>query len=754
MTTHGVMPSRGASKAPRFSPDEPRELRRYFQDLENLFTNFGITEDAVKKHYACHYVNIETSDLWSSISAYGTAVSWDNFVQAIYKLYPGTDDEQRWTIADMDALVGSQLRIGIYDKTTLLNYYRPFITITEYLLKKNRISKAEQCRAFLRGFQQAFLVEIHRRLEIKFPDHIRDDPYELEGVYKAAEFVLTGSTTGAAIHHLSNSNSPQMSSSSKIPIKEEDFKSYMDSFAKSIIKAIGNQRQPSVAPPTNQQPSFARPLVPPDELHCHWCGGIGHFTRECPDCKDAITAGKCKRNDAGKIVLPNGQFVPRQIPGVWIKDRVEEWHRRNPGQIVAGMLAIPSNTQMPAHTSQMLYDISSSGPTSLSSSTSTSAFQLSTEERVKALEAEILVLRGKQVFDGVEMPPRRFKSANTAPSQQEESRKQAEIPSVQPTVTKETESTTHPFTKTKETIYAPPQNKNYATPPAKPSKEKEPAYHTQAPIYSPQIAQQIYNRSMKSPFVTLSPEELFSISPEIRNKFKEAISSKRIMPLDVNSYDVNEYQAEPFSPQSHLDPDEIFRHIIPPLPKEGSIVVPDPYEVYFRNVPQGQIPERMTVAKESHALRSIVMLLDGREKVECIVDPGSQIVAMSEDVCHDLGLTYDPAIRLNMQSANGDVDQSLGLARNIAAKIGEITLYLQIHVIKSPAYDILLGRPFDVLTESTVKNYANENQTITISDPNSKRIVTIPTIPRGPPRHQNNHHAPGCPSSGFPNSMI
>src|SRR6202142_1739988 len=103
----------------------------------------------MKKHYACHYVNIETSDLWSSISAYSATVSWDDFVQAIYKLYPGTDNEQRWTIADMDALVGSQLCISIYDKTTLLNYYWPFITITQYLLKKNRISKVEQCCAFL-----------------------------------------------------------------------------------------------------------------------------------------------------------------------------------------------------------------------------------------------------------------------------------------------------------------------------------------------------------------------------------------------------------------------------------------------------------------------------------------------------------------------------------------------------------------------------------------------------------------------------
>jgi hypothetical protein len=128
------------------------------------------------------------------------------------------------------------------------------------------------------------------------------------------------------------------------------------------------------------------------------------------------------------------------------------------------------------------------------------------------------------------------------------------------------------------------------------------------------------------------------------------------------------------------------------------------------------------------------MVVDNREEVEGIIDPGSQIIAMSEAVCHDIGLAYDLSIKLNMQSANGEVDQSLGLARNVPCKINSITLY---HIIRSPAYDILLGRPFDVLTESTVKNFPNEDQTITIVDPNTKRSITIPTLPQTPPRQRN-----------------
>jgi hypothetical protein len=82
------------------------------------------------------------------------------------------------------------------------------------------------------------------------------------------------------------------------------------------------------------------------------------------------------------------------------------------------------------------------------------------------------------------------------------------------------------------------------------------------------------------------------------------------------------------------------------------------------------------VTKESHALQFVEAVVDNKECVECVIDPGSQIVSISEVVCHTLGLAYDPTIILNMQSANREVDPSLGLARNVPFQIGELTLYL------------------------------------------------------------------------------
>jgi len=137
------------------------------------------------------------------------------------------------------------------------------------------------------------------------------------------------------------------------------------------------------------------------------------------------------------------------------------------------------------------------------------------------------------------------------------------------------------------------------------------------------------------------------------------------------------------------------------------------------------------VGKESGALRAVWPVVANREEVECIIDPGSQIIAMSEAVSTRLGLSYDPSIILNMQSANGEVDRSLGLARNVPFRIDSLSFYLQVHIIRNPAYDVLLGRPFDVLLQTTVINFLNEDQSITLHEPGTGRPLTVPTMPRG-----------------------
>jgi hypothetical protein len=141
---------------------------------------------------------------------------------------------------------------------------------------------------------------------------------------------------------------------------------------------------------------------------------------------------------------------------------------------------------------------------------------------------------------------------------------------------------------------------------------------------------------------------------------------------------------------------------------------------------------------ESASLRVLLPFVAGSEKVECVLDTGSQIVSMAKTLAERLGVAWDPDVRIYMQSANGQLKESEGLARNVRFTFGDMTIYLQVHVIDQPAYQVLLGRPFDILTESIVQNKRDGSQSITIRDPNQQRRITLPTYTRGAGTYHGN----------------
>ncbi|KAG6904306.1 hypothetical protein DXG01_011056 [Tephrocybe rancida] len=258
----------------------------------------------------------------------------------------------------------------------------------------------------------------------------------------------------------------------------------------------------------------------------------------------------------------------------------------------------------------------------------------------------------------------------------------------------------HPFAATNPR-YQKPDTRNFG---ALPDKRPEGAFKTMAPIVDPTQSKKIFDKCLGTE-ITLTLGDLMQVSPDIDPPMVEVLTAT----LDDASS----------------------------APRDSTNTSVDPYEVYLRQLAPDHTAEILTVAKDSNAIRAIVMTVDGREDLECIVDSGSQIIAMSEARAVALGLKYDPRIILKMVSANGNVDPSLGLARDVPCTIGGLTLYLQIHIIREPSYDVLLGRPFDVLTKSDVRTSSEDDTTIVITDPNSGEVLAIPTFARNRPKKDN-----------------
>ena len=97
------------------------------------------------KQHALWFVDCDTVELWEILPKFAdVATSYQKFVNAMYKLYPGLDADRCWSIGDMEKLVGEASRVGISSVADLGKYHREFIAMTTFLITKNCICTAEQ----------------------------------------------------------------------------------------------------------------------------------------------------------------------------------------------------------------------------------------------------------------------------------------------------------------------------------------------------------------------------------------------------------------------------------------------------------------------------------------------------------------------------------------------------------------------------------------------------------------------------------
>ncbi|KAF7365905.1 hypothetical protein MVEN_00465500 [Mycena venus] len=654
------MPARGERGAPTFDSAKPRELNRYFDDLEFHFTRCSITDDAAKKQHATRYLSVDDQDVWQSLPEHDQAHTYQQFKAAVLKLYPGTDANRKFSMADLDALIGEYQRIGILSRGDYSDFYRKFILYTQYLISHNRLSLAEQSRAFKRAIAPPHLWNsVHQRLQIKKPDVHPEDPYDLADLNEAVEFVLA-ETPAARV-----ANTPAISSavtSAASEIKQEPRVTDILDSINGLIKVLTAQQQLQ----SSRGPGASYNQLNNGSM-CAYCGESGHFIAKCPHVEEDTKNGKCKRDVEGRVTLPSGAFVPRRIEGRNLRARIDEWHRQNPGQLAAAQLMV---------TTQYLSSSNPPVPATVACASSATSFILSEDDRIQSLEQELYALRTRaqarlaaaagEPVESPEQPVRRTPTPVAAPppppaASQPTVPHIATRPTALPLVAPE-----HPFAKARDAAYAPPRDRNVgarAPPHSAPTKKPEAAYRSTAPIYDEKVASAVFDRSMDAP-ITLTQRELLSLSPDVRAQVRDATTSRRVpqnsreKPAADSAPPVNQFLANSFpaaaeamdslSEQKAKDarttafldsmPTTFAQAAQYELPADA-FVVPDPYEAYYS---AGMVSEDLIVSLESSAIRSILPVVNNHQKIECIIDGGSQIIAMSDTICHELGLPYDP----------------------------------------------------------------------------------------------------------------
>ncbi|KAG6881374.1 hypothetical protein C0993_001744 [Termitomyces sp. T159_Od127] len=74
----------------------------------------------------------------------------------------------------------------------------------------------------------------------------------------------------------------------------------------------------------------------------------------CNTLEQYIRLGQVRRGTDGKVVLSTGANIPNYPELKSYQERINEWHRRNPGNIAAGTLSGNANPDADQHIQQQL----------------------------------------------------------------------------------------------------------------------------------------------------------------------------------------------------------------------------------------------------------------------------------------------------------------------------------------------------------------------------------------------------------------
>ncbi|KAE9382702.1 hypothetical protein BT96DRAFT_1048515 [Gymnopus androsaceus JB14] len=190
---------------------------------------------------------------------------------------------------------------------------------------------------------------------------------------------------------------------------------------------------------------------------------------------------------------------------------------------------------------------------------------------------------------------------------------------------------------------------------------------------------ELFKRDSSS-VVSIRQDDLLAIAPEYRRKVKENVTSRRIG-IDGNLLEDIESTYLLDSAKS-----------LPAAQKHP----PDPVAVFFQEFGEAAEGDGFYVAKESASIRGINALV-GERSVHCVADNAT---------CNELSISFDPNRRIPLQSANGQTDWTLGVAKDSISWI-------------RPRTTFLLGRPFEILTQARIQNFLSGDQHYTLTDPNT-----------------------------------
>lgn len=671
------MPSPYDRNAPRFD-GHPLSLGRFFGEIERLGRSCQLSPREMIEHTLA-YLAWNEHNTWKELPA-AAGSDWERFKQEIIAIYPGADEDHKYTFYDLEALANRQAITPMTSRYQFGEYYRQFLTIGMWLFRRNEISQRERDMVFFSGFDPLFRERLTARLRLKMPDYPPRQPWDMGDVAEAALYLLdtisaTNEPTGFPSHtpytqsYLQPQYSippapPAVTTQTSIPPPPRPRETYdlstmeqfftSEAFVSKLAGKLGG------LPTTSAQHSNSL-STQHRNTDCSFCSDPRHFHHKCPTAEEYIRKGLCIRTAERRIALSDGTVITARVsPGKDIKEKLDNYYKaRNTSTVATNIVEAAPAVQ----THQYSWVQPQESPEE-------------TSENISVEELEEL-----RLLDTV---------AVSSLKRAEDIRKRAgnlTKTKTNPSVNIRAGNKTQPSTLT------PPTS---AIPSSSLKMSDTPQFRYTTPVEDPTLVQQVLDKVMDTP-VVITHRQFLAASPEVRRFVKEQVTTKRV-PTTTAKVSSFEGVEDTISSLIHS--------------------------------PQTSEPNNLIVANDVEDLRTIELEVEGKIKVDAILDEGSQIISMRRDVWEKLGIPMRSDKFMVMESANSSREPTMGFLPNLRVSVGDCTLYLQVQVVENASYEILLGRPFLTLTQANTRHLSNGGSYITLVDPNSNQVVTVPTKPR------------------------
>ena len=768
-TGPAAMPSARSSRAPQFTGGEDEVLSEFLREYEDLADGFGLTE-AQKVETITRYIPRTLRSLWMTLPGFRT-LRWHHFRTELEVLYPDVASHSRHTKQGLETFRELSAKSRVRSEAEVLKYYRNFLTVASPLLASHRITVADFDTAFFKGFHPSIQDVIAERFEKVFPHHPVHEPFPTQGVLEAARRHFTSN------HFHRRAKSQSGKSHDKDGGHSRRRHDNPDAFIQRTYgSSHSHRRQHSRADESSSDSSASEDSASESDESTD--SAPAYETKKVRFGKPRSSRSRTKADNDPLALVTKLQSLSIHEPSYLVlytqcQQRFPEIAQNLPKPLL--LPAAPPTSvsyqstpvasqpsQQPCHSHST--PISAPPPTAVSTNPKAEFFQdkygmqpqacafcghighrirncPAAEEyvdtgRVKIINRRLYLPTGQFIpndgrglglkagVDAWLAANQQYCSTSTAPTTQRDPPPHAASYSFEvipdAAVLKgayiteaDADSDTGGGDSYPNELYdmfevfaakkvdpqppkapAPKVPASSAAAPTSTSvaympNARTPQYRYQATAEDQHLTKQVMDWILEGKLDQITPAHILASSPPIRKELAE-----RLRPRRVETASFEQASGDSVDPVSVL-------------------------EFAARREAEFSLP-----------LREIDVLVNNLRTEAGVLDQGSQIVVIREDLAKEVNARINTQRTLRMEGANGGTSRTLGCAEDLSMRIGDVSFTIHAHVVRTAPFRLLLGRPFHHLLLCRLEDHPDRVD-VSIRDPaNPSHSIAVPSRAR------------------------